>query len=212
MVLVCGNMNIANAIFEYAARINWMEACGLFFGLACVILLIKQNIWTWPTGILYVLISFVIFFQAKLYADLILHVFFLILNIYGWYHWLFGKPDSAGELPVGTTGRPMNLLLLTSSAIGVLISGWLLATFTDASLPYWDSATSVLSLIGMWLTAKKKIENWYYWIAVDVLATGIYFYKEIYFYSLLYFIYCGLAISGYYAWKKSMEPSLSTRL
>jgi nicotinamide mononucleotide transporter len=74
-----------------------------------------------------------------------------------------------------------------------------------ASLPYWDSTTSILSVTGMWLTAKKKIENWYYWLLVDVLATGIYFYKDLYFYSLLYFIYIGLAVAGYVAWRRSFD-------
>lgn len=202
-------MEIVSSILDYATQINWLEAAGLVFGLACVILLIRENIWTWPAGILYVLVSFVIFFQAKLYADLILHVFFLVLNVYGWYHWVLGKKELAQELPVSTSSRQMNMVLLVISFIGVFISGVLLESFTDASLPYWDSATSVLSLVGMWLTAKKKIENWYYWMVVDILATGIYLYKEIYFYSLLYFIYCGLAVSGYYAWKKSMELSLT---
>jgi len=209
LVLVCSRMDIVTGVFDYAVQINWLEAAGPLFGLACVILLIKENIWTWPAGILYVLISFVIFFQAKLYADLILHVFFLVLNIYGWYYWLFGKKESAQKLPVSTTSQRMNIILLILSATGVFVSGALLESFTDASLPYWDSATSVLSVVGMWLTAKKKIENWYYWIVVDILATGIYLYKEIYFYSLLYFIYCGLAVYGYYEWKKSMELSLT---
>ena len=202
-------MEVASNIIEYAARINWLEAAGLFFGLACVILLIKENIWTWPAGILYVLVSFVIFFQAKLYADLALHVFFLVLNIYGWYYWLIGKKEAQERLSVSLTSRSVNIMLLLISGVGIMASGFLLESQTDASLPYWDSATSVLSVVGMWLTAKKKIENWYYWIVVDVLATGIYLYKEIYFYSLLYFIYCGLAVSGYYAWKKSMELSLA---
>ena len=80
----------------------------------------------------------------------------------------------------------------------------------DASLPYWDSATSVLSVTGMWLTTKKKIENWYYWLIVDILATGIYMYKELYFYGILYFVYIFLAVAGYMAWKNSLENNTVT--
>jgi len=169
------------------------------------LLLIKENIWTWPTGIAYVLISFVIFYQAKLYADLALHVFFLALNIYGWFYWVHGKKDREEELSVTTSSFQRLALLLGISVIGIWVSGTLLERFTDASLPYWDSTTSVLSIVAMWLQAKKKIEHWIFWFIVDVLATGIYIYKGIYFYSVLYMVYIGLAVSGFIAWKRSME-------
>ena len=86
-------MEILREIWFYIGQIDWLEAGGLFFGLACVILLIKENIWTWPMGIIYVLISFVIFWQTKLYADFALHFVFLVLNVYGWYYWLHAKPQ-----------------------------------------------------------------------------------------------------------------------
>jgi len=198
---------IFREILIYTYQIDWLEAGGLIFGLACVILLIRENIWTWPTGITYVLISFVIFYQAKLYADLALHVFFLALNIYGWYYWIFGKSEGEEDLPVTSTSSKFLGLICIFSMFGIVLCGFLLEGFTDASLPYWDSTTSILSIAGMWLTAKKKIENWYFWIIVDVLATGIYIYKGIYFYALLYFIYIGLAVSGFLAWKRSMQST-----
>lgn len=156
-------------------------------------------------GILYVLVSFIVFYQQKLYADLVLHIFFLILNIYGWVVWSRGKNTETEPLHISTTKSSTTILLLIISAGGVFLTGYLMATYTDASLPYWDSTTSILSITGMWLTARKKIENWYYWLAVDILATGIYYYKGMYFYALLYFIYIGLAIAGYLEWKKHMK-------
>ena len=194
-------------IWVYIAQIDLLEAGGLVFGLACVILLIRENIWTWPMGIIYVLISFVIFWQAKLYADFVLHIFFLALNIYGWYFWVKGRDREDEALPVTASSFRILGILLVISAIGVVFFGTLLDQYTDASLAYWDSATSVLSIAGMWLTAKKKIENWYFWLVVDVLATGIYIYKGIYFYVLRYLIYIGLAISGLLSWKKSMDQA-----
>ena len=149
-------------IISYASQIDLLEFLGLIFGLVCVWLLIKQNILTWPAGIIYVLISLVVFWEIRLYGDFILHIFFLVLNIYGWYYWLNGKKKNEEDVPV---------------------------TNLSAALPYWDSTTSILSVTGMWLTTRKKIENWYYWLAVDILATGIYVYKGIYFYSALYFVY-----------------------
>ena len=198
-------MDFIDPILSYVQAMDWLEAAGLVFGLVCVWLLIRQNIWTWPFGIAYVLVSFVVFYQARLYADLALHVVFLVLNIYGWVHWLRGGPRDDDDLPVTTT-RPAHLaLVLVLSGLGIAVFGTLLARYTDAAVPYWDSATSVLSIAAMWLTAQKKIENWHFWLVIDVLATGIYVYKGIYFYALLYLIYIGLAVAGYRAWRATLR-------
>ncbi len=195
--------------FSYASSFNFLDFIGLVFGLLCVWFLIRQNMLTWPTGIVYVLISLVIFIQAKLYADFILHVIFLILNIYGWYYWKHpSKKDT--QVPVTRTAAGSFGFLLLLSAGLIYLTGHLLATYTDASVPYWDSTTSVLSVVAMWLTAKKKIENWALWLVVNILATGIYFYKGIYFYCILYLVYIGMAIAGYISWRKSMSPAPAT--
>jgi nicotinamide mononucleotide transporter len=211
--LSLAHMDVWDFIHEavnYATEIKLMEFVGMVFGLLCVWFLIKQNIMTWPTGIIYVLISLVIFIKAKLYADFILHIFFLVLNVYGWYYWVTPANRSEAQLQVTSTKGLQMAGLLILSAVGVIVSAKLLVKFTDASLPYWDSATSILSISAMWLTAKKKIENWIIWLGVDVLATGIYYYKGLYFYGILYLIYTGMAIAGYLSWRRSMNLSLST--
>ncbi len=213
-------LSITDEIINYIKEINLLEFGGLLFGLLCVYFLIKENVLTWICGIIYVLISFVVFWQSRLYGDFLLHIIFLILNIYGWYSWTGGSKDAkdkaSTELNVSTLTRKASIIQLAFSAIGILIFAQVLIYIPSmiegvdaAALPYWDSTTSILSVTAMWLTTKKKIENWYYWLAIDILATGIYFYKELYFYSLLYFIYIFLAIAGYIAWKKSMNKSLA---
>ncbi|MEP2773850.1 MAG: nicotinamide riboside transporter PnuC [Fulvivirga sp.] len=193
-------------IIKYGSQIDVLEFSGLVFGLLAVYFLIKENILTWPAGIAYVLVSFVIFWQQKLYADFALHIFFLVLNVYGWWYWLRGgKTNEKEEVPITTTPVSRLFLLAFVSILGISVMGTLLTLYTDASVPYWDSTTTVLSLTGMWLTARKKIENWHFWFVVDILATGIYFYKGIYFYAILYLIYIGLAIVGYLAWMKTMR-------
>ena len=86
--------DIISSITDYLISINFLEAAGLVFGLLAVWFLIKENIWTWPSGIAYVVISFVIFWEAKLYADFALHFVFLALNIYGWYYWIKGRKQA----------------------------------------------------------------------------------------------------------------------
>ena len=201
---------ILEEVISYASGIKILEFGGLLFGLLCVWFLIRQNVLTWPAGIIYVLISLVIFIQARLYADFILHIFFLALNIYGWYHWVSPTNGETNKLLVTSSGFKLMSIILVLSVIGTYVSGRLLSEYTDASLPYWDSTTSVLSIAAMWLTAKKKIENWIIWLVVDVLATGIYYYKGLYFYCLLYLVYIGMAVAGYLSWRKSMTRDLAT--
>jgi nicotinamide mononucleotide transporter len=195
--------------WHYLININIIEALGLIFGLLAVYYLIKEDILTWPAGITYVLLSFVIFWQQQLYGDFLLHIFFLVLNIYGWYHWKYGKPRDESKVPVTWMTLKRNTFFVIISFVGIFLFGYFLSSvhlifpnLKPASVPYWDAATTSLSVIGMWLTARKHIENWIYWFVVDVLAAGIYFYKGIHFYALLYFIYIGLAIAGFIEWKK----------
>ena len=194
---------------EYAINIDKLELAGLVFGLLAVWFLIKQNILTWPAGIIYIIISFVIFWRIQLYGDFILHIFFLVLNVYGWYYWTKGNNDQ--EPQVSSFSLKTNLIIAFGTGIGILVFGYFLQNLhqifeglAPASVPYWDATTSILSVTGMWLTTRKKIENWYYWLAVDVIASVIYIYKGIYFYSFLYGVYILMAVWGYLEWRKDL--------
>ncbi len=195
-------------ILNYAINIDHLELAGLVFGLLAVWFLIKQNILTWPAGIIYVLISFVIFWRIQLYGDFLLHIFFLVLNVYGWFYW--AKSSQKEDLPVSSLTLKDNLLLAGLTGIGIFVFGYflqhlpyLISGLEPASVPYWDATTSILSVTGMWLTTRKKIENWYYWLLVDIIASVIYIYKGIYFYSFLYAVYIIMAVWGYLEWRKS---------
>ena len=200
-------------MFDILLAMSPIELFGLVFGVLAVWLLIKENIWTWPVGIAYILASLYIFYTTRLYADFALHIFFLIMSIYGWYYWLKGGDRTESDLPVSHESNQLLAILLGACAIAIFVSGGLFANYTDADLPYWDNTTSYLSLLAMWLQSRKKIESWILWFVIDVLAAGIYFYKGIYFYSLLYLIYLAMAIMGYKAWRESvLNNSSSTNM
>ena len=192
-------------MFDFSLALGVLEIFGLIFGTLAIALLIKQNIWTWPIGIVYTLVSIYIFFSAKLYADLTLHIFYLIMSVYGWFFWLRGGSRGNLILSVSRESKRTLFILLLLCGIGIYASGTLLTSYTAAELPYWDNTTSILSLVAIWLQSRKKIESWMLWLVVDILAVGIYFYKEIYFYSILYTIYIVMAFIGYFEWHKTYK-------
>lgn len=184
---------------------TWIEGIAAFCGLLCVWLTVRQNIWCWPTGLIQVTLYIGVFFQARLYSDLILHVIYVGMQIYGWYHWRHGGRERT-ELPV--TAMPM-LALLAWAMIGVGATvpwGYSMATYTDAAAPYADAFIVVMSLIAQWLMARKKLESWCFWVAVDILAIGVYLYKGLFITTGLYSVFLVLAVLGYFQWRQTILP------
>ncbi len=186
------------------------ELVGLVSGVVCVWLLIRQNIWTWPIGLLYAAVSVLVFYRTRLYADVLLHIFYVGMNAYGWYYWLSGgeerrQAEDLDSLPIAFTPPAAWVPIVALTAAGIVSLGWLLGTYTDADLPYWDGATTAMSFTAMWMTARKYIENWGVWLVVDVLATGIYLYKGIEPYAVLYGVYIGMAVWGWLSWRAAQR-------
>lgn len=185
----------------------WIEAAATIFGILAVWLTVRRNIWCWPAGLIQVLLYIYIFFTVKLYSDLILHIVYVFLQFYGWYSWLYGGQDH-GKLEVSRlTGRSLAAWVITGFA-GTLVWGWGMASFTDAALPYPDAFTTVMSLTATWLMAKKKLDSWYFWISVDVVAIGVYYFKDLYMTCGLYIVFLALATTGYFTWRKVLKGSL----
>ena len=184
-------------------ELNWIELLAVVFGLIAVYFNTREIVWAWPTGIIGVVLSGILFYQVRLYSDLILHVLYVGLGFYGWYEWLYGGKNRS-TLRVTTLSPNQLLSLIALGGVGTLAVGYLFDRYTDADLAYWDAFTTSFSLVGQYMLAKKKLENWILWIVVDVVASGIYVYKELYLLALLYFLYLGLAPYGYHRWRKSM--------
>jgi nicotinamide mononucleotide transporter len=183
-----------------------IELVATVFGLASVLLTIRQNIWCWPTGLIMVFLYIFIFYEAKLYSDMGLQVIYVVLQIYGWYHWLHGGRDKT-ELKVMRIGRRGAVAWALVAVAGTAGLGYTMRTFTNASLPYWDAAATVMSLIAQWLMVRKALESWAIWIAVDVLSIGIYLAKALYPTTVLYVAFLVLATMGLFAWRKSWKQA-----
>ena len=179
-----------------------IEIVAVVFGLFAVWFTVRQNIWCWPMGLVQVSLYVIVFYQVKLYSDLILHVIYIGVQLFGWYHWLHGGRDH-GKLAVSylTPLRLGGWLLVV--AVGTALWGKLMGSLTDAAVPYGDAFTTAASLVAMWLQVEKKVESWAFWIAVDVVAVGIYSYKGLYPTTGLYLVFLILSIVGWRQWRAS---------
>lgn len=184
------------------------EIIAVVLGLISVYLVTKQNVWCYPLGIISVFIYIFIFYEVKLYADMGLQVFFIVLQAYGWYEWLYGGAGKT-ELNVAWGSKRLYLLTALFIASATALLGYILHELTDASLPFVDSFLAVLSMAAQWMMAKKFIENWILWVIVNIGSIGMYAFKGLYFTTFLYIVYFGLAILGYKEWKRSLLTSNS---
>lgn len=188
---------------------SYIEGVAAFTGFLCVVLYIRQNIWSWPVGIVSAALYILVFFHAKLYADTGLQVVYVFISIYGWYQWIYGGPDHSA-LKVSRVTQPMIMVMLAIIVVGTSLMAYGLTTYTDAALPFWDSLTTVMSLVAQWMLAKKILENWLVWIVADVLYVGIFLYKELYMTAGLYAFFLILATMGFLTWRKSMHAENPT--
>ena len=191
---------------------NRWEVLAVITGIISVYLSTREHIWSWPTALVNVSLYFVVFYDAKLYADMGLQVVYFALSVYGWYEWLYGG-ENRTELHVSRASGPLGVRLLIIGIVCAAILGTVLARFTDAALPYVDSATTSTSLVAQWMMTRKILENWAIWAAVDVVYIGMFIFKHLYLTAVLYSVFLVLAIMGYVQWKRSLEarPDSSNR-
>jgi nicotinamide mononucleotide transporter len=182
------------------------EIVGAVFSLLSVWYSTRQNVLVWPTGMVGVAAYAVVFFEARLYADMLLQLFYFAVSVRGWYLWLHGG-DHHDRLPVTRLTQRQLLLLLPLAAAGILGLGFAFATWTNADLPWLDATASGLSVGGQLLLMRKKLQTWHVWILVNILSVGIYLYKALYLTTGLYFVFLVLAIIGLVQWQKALRDT-----
>ncbi|MFZ2957238.1 MAG: nicotinamide riboside transporter PnuC [Candidatus Ozemobacteraceae bacterium] len=208
---------------------SWLELVGAVLGFVSVLLTIKQHIACFPVGIAQVILYIFIFFEARLYSDVILQIFYVILLAYGWYTWVRGKnpapehfeapnnlelinsskpPDNASlnpseELPVSILSPTRRACWVLVTLVGTITLGAIMKANTRADFAYLDAFQTVMSLIAQYLMSFKILESWLIWIAVDVLSVGMYYLKGLYPTTVLYALFLGMALFGFLEWRTS---------
>jgi nicotinamide mononucleotide transporter len=186
---------------------DWLEPVGVATGIICVYLQIKENIWNWPIALINVSVYFVVFRESKLYADMGLQLIYFVLSLYGWYEWLYGGKNKT-ELKISRISLRMAVTLTAIGVVGVGVLGTIFARYTDAALPYVDSATATTSLIAQWMITRKVLENWLVWIAVNVVYVGMFIFKHLRPTAALYAVFFVLAVMGYLQWRRVYRASI----
>ncbi|MBK7149245.1 MAG: nicotinamide mononucleotide transporter [Bacteroidetes bacterium] len=183
---------------------NAIEYAAFLLGVAYVILAARGHVGCWLFGILSSAIYIYLNYQWQLYYDAALQLFYVGLGIYGWMQW-----NATRDEPIRIVTMPIaKQFLMVVFAIPIsLLLGYGTYTFLKTTFTFLDAGITVFSLLATYLTAKKMLQSWVWWIVIDLIATGLYIGKEAYITALLYVVYTVAAVYGYTVWKKQMQTS-----
>lgn len=189
---------------------QYIEILGTIVGLIYLWQEYRASIYLWITSIIMPAIYLYVYYQAGLYADFGINIYYLVIALYGWLAWRYnfslrGKRADSNELSISHINQLtfLRLFLLFLAAWAVI--SYILIHFTNSTVPFTDAFTTALSIVGMYMLARKYIEQWWVWLVVDVVSSALYIYKELYFTAVLYALYAIIAIFGYRKWKQLMN-------
>jgi nicotinamide mononucleotide transporter len=184
---------------------HWLDITTTILGLAYILLEYRASLWMWAVGFAMQALGIVLYYQKGLYADCGMEFYYLSMTVYGWWKWIHPRtPAPSHPRTLDITHFPRHLILPWLAIIGTVwaVIYWLLVTFTNSNVPLADSFTTALSIVGIWALAHKYLEQWFIWIAVDVVTSVLYFYKDIPFKASLYALYVVIAVFGYFKWRR----------
>ncbi|ENU57389.1 nicotinamide riboside transporter PnuC [Acinetobacter guillouiae] len=187
-----------------------LEIFAVIISIIGVTLTIKRNMWCWVFNFFAFVLYAYLFFEFKLYGETILQVFFMVVNFYGFYHWLKGKQQDQ-EIRIEPIAVQTVILQMIIAAVGGGVFGLSLHYFTDAALPMLDSQLAAFSLLATYWTSRKHIATWVLWVFVDIVYVGMFMYKELFLTAALYAAFVGLAGFGWWQWeqvKKKQSASM----
>ncbi len=195
---------IMQLLIRDARNLSPLEVGGVFFGLVSVLYERRGNVLLFPTGIISVLIYVYLCFHTKLYADMATNIYYFVVSIYGWYYWA-SRDKSGKQPPVSRLTQKEVYAYLVILVLSFIVLYLLLKYFTDSNVPVADATTTAISFVGMILLSRKKIENWYAWMAANFISIPLYFYKGLVLTSFQFLIFFIISISGFLVWRKLLE-------
>lgn len=184
-----------------------IEAIAVVFGILSVWYAQRENILVFPTGIISVLLYIYICIGVKLYADMGINAFYFVMSIYGWYIWTH-QDGKTKEREISRTTFQEKVIIVIALISFFLILYYVLTQHTDSNVPVIDATTTSIFLVGMWLMARKKVENWTFWIVGDLISIPLYLSKGLVLTSIQFSIFLALAVMGLIQWRRKINNRL----
>jgi nicotinamide mononucleotide transporter len=194
---------------DYSNVFIFLELTAVVFGIISVLFARKNNILVYPTGLVSTLIYVYILLEWKLFGDFIINIYYSVMSILGWYLWT-RKKNGATEFPISVMNRKdylISSIIFTGTLLFVALVYYFFDKFTHWTA-YVDTLTTAMFFVGMWLMAKRKIENWLLWIVADIISVPLYFYKGLTFSSIQFLLFTIIAILGYIEWRKFLQKQI----
>ena len=181
-----------------------LQIVGTLLGLLYLWLEYKANIWVWIVGAIMPMVHGMLYLQSGIYADAAMQLYYVAAGIYGLFVWLRGEKRSEKRVDIQHTPKQWIFSLVAVYVVLHLSLYFLLTEFTDSRVPLFDSMSTALSIVAMWMLSRKLVEQWLVWLVVDMISVGLYLYKGIPITAMLYMLYCALAVAGYMRWRKQV--------
>jgi nicotinamide mononucleotide transporter len=178
-----------------------MEAAAVVLSLAYLLLAVRRNLLCWSCAFAGTALTLVLVARAALYMQVLLNAFYLVMAVYGFLEWRRGRTEDSG-VQIRSWPLSMHALVAVAVIVATVVNGYVLASTTDAAAPYLDSFVTWGSVITTWMVARRIIENWLYWIVFDAAAAWLYYGQGLLFFALLFVVYVGIVIRGYFVWRR----------
>jgi nicotinamide mononucleotide transporter len=204
-----------------------IELIAAVLGAVSVWFVVRRNVWAFPIGIVMVLIYAWIFYEARLYSDMLLQFFFAVMQVHGWYEWRraaviqtaptdeqnvasvrdqdISTSKTTSRIAVRSLSGTQWGITVAAQVVGTVALGWTMGRYTDAALPYLDAFATMMSVLAQWWMNRRYLENWILWIAVDFLYLYIYTDRGLYYTTVLYAVFTVMAFLGHMEWKRTLE-------
>ncbi len=186
-------------IEDFFTQLTWLEALGTAFGIVQVLLARNNNVHNYLFGIVAIILGIYVLYHSKLYADILLSLYYFVMSIYGWVYWKFGKQKEVSPISISNTGEHVKALWIVLGCF-LLMAYWS-RYHTNSDVPFWDAIVVAFAWAGMWLMAKRKLENWIYLNISNIISIPLLFYKGLYIYAGLTIFLFLVGTSGYLKWR-----------
>ena len=179
-----------------------LEFIAALFGVLNIVLIVKRSVWNFPAALVMVTLTAIVLWDVQLYSDAGLQLFFFIVNLIGWRLWLQHQ-GVEGDVIVARLGMAGQMAWIVAALLAIWGWGWFMAMNTNASYPWWDASVAMLSVVAQILMTRRYINNWHWWVVVNLISIGLYWQKQLYWFTGLYVLFLGMAIWGLIEWRRA---------